>query len=756
MQGPIGATLGTLSASDRAKPENGEWYHVDPHWPSPSDDPVPLTKSKWFNSSGDAAGQAMAKNNSRVAEVGKNGDSSTVHEAGNGSSGGGLGKWLREHLGGGSKGGQDGGVVATKANSGVAVEGSGNEKPFGKTVYASQNLYCSLPRDHGRHAYNGGRKAGHGNSAKLQGHDRQRCASVNHHEKITFGDLGTLTRGGPIYGSEGKTLKKRNRDRRRHSLNEIHEQGRQRRATLVIPADSCNLLESRSPDFSIPDPRFPPPGIMTTSGNDQRFSLDIVRLHGDVEIPRYKFDVTFPMEEIDELEDYFGEEMAEAAEEGTEEVEASGTKETDEFPWDAITVRSDEDEKYEDEYREKKEVGEEEEEEVSLSTTVSTVEKPEEEAPRPEESDHVLAEIPAEDLADREEIVGKLREMLSEKSELRRKNRMLELWVSRHLKKTQQRLTPSDPTKTMEQMEEKYREVLREYKTQVAEILSEQAEMTYDLQTYAQKVQSLEEEDDRIFEGYLNRQKETAVGLIFSKTGRKITEKLMDNLIRRQTARREILARDRHSYVLLQHRLDELNMRLKIAETLGEGMTTMDYEALYIANVNHKDRLDDRDRELEKLRIKYSDMPTFRVTSRSQETHPQLGYTLDKTPFLSWSIRIAETVNAVAQYKEKEECILEDIELEQKQLDEFREANTKVREHLNRAHVALNDVRETLNEKRLSAGLLVAQQELIEMQKVMKLETELKNKIQLIKREIELYEPAKRKMKKKASRTTFA
>ncbi|CAK9797907.1 hypothetical protein ANTQUA_LOCUS1420 [Anthophora quadrimaculata] len=167
----------------------------------------------------------------RQCNRGKNGDTTMVQESGNGSSGGGLGKWLREHLGGGgggSKGGQDGSSPLKPGNASM-VESSGNEKPFGKAVYTSQNLYCSLPREHGRHAYNTGRKTGHGNSVKAQGHDRQRCASVNHHEKTTLSDLGTLTRGGPIYGSEGKTLKKRNRDRRRHSLNETHEQGRQRR-----------------------------------------------------------------------------------------------------------------------------------------------------------------------------------------------------------------------------------------------------------------------------------------------------------------------------------------------------------------------------------------------------------------------------------------------------------------------------------------------------------------------------------------------
>lgn len=40
-------------------------------------------------------------------------------------------------------------------------------------------------------------------------------------------------------------------------------------------------------------------------------------------------------------------------------------------------------------------------------------------------------------------------------------------------------------------------------------------------------------------------------------------------------------------------------------ETLGEGMTTLDYEALHMAHVHYKDKLDERDRELEKLRHKY-------------------------------------------------------------------------------------------------------------------------------------------------------
>lgn len=93
-----------------------------------------------------------------------------------------------------------------------------------------------------------------------------------------------------------------------------------------------------------------------------------------------------------------------------------------------------------------------------------------------------------------------------------------------------------DRTKTMDQMEEIYREELRDYKMQVDEILNRQSELSYDLQSYQEKVEMLREDDRRIFEEFLERQKEISVGLIFSKTGRKITDKLMENLIHRQVS----------------------------------------------------------------------------------------------------------------------------------------------------------------------------------------------------------------------------
>ncbi|KAF7380890.1 hypothetical protein HZH66_014266 [Vespula vulgaris] len=162
----------------------------------------------------------------------KSGDS-YGSDAGNNGSGGGIGKWLREHLGGGSKGSHDIHSALPSKTNGNHANVSNEEKYFARaTICTSQNLYCSLPREHGRHGYNSIRKSPHGNSSKSQGQDRPRSSGSNYHEKFVGGDPGGLTRGGPIYGSEGKSLKKRNRDRRRHSLNEPHVHDRQRRRSL--------------------------------------------------------------------------------------------------------------------------------------------------------------------------------------------------------------------------------------------------------------------------------------------------------------------------------------------------------------------------------------------------------------------------------------------------------------------------------------------------------------------------------------------
>jgi len=85
-----------------------------------------------------------------------------------------------------------------------------------------------------------------------------------------------------------------------------------------------------------------------------------------------------------------------------------------------------------------------------------------------------------------------------------------------------------------EEMEQLYKETLYTYKLRLDNIMEEKARTTSDLQAYESKVQMMRDESARAFDGLLKREREVAIGLIYAKTGRKLTEKTVNELIHRQ------------------------------------------------------------------------------------------------------------------------------------------------------------------------------------------------------------------------------
>lgn len=59
--------------------------------------------------------------------------------------------------------------------------------------------------------------------------------------------------------------------------------------------------------------------------------------------------------------------------------------------------------------------------------------------------------------------------------------------------------------------------------------------------------------------------------------------------------------RDRFKYIYYRHVLEALKKKLRRAESLGPGMTILDYEVLMVDNENYKEKLEDREKVLEKI-----------------------------------------------------------------------------------------------------------------------------------------------------------
>lgn len=98
----------------------------------------------------------------------------------------------------------------------------------------------------------------------------------------------------------------------------------------------------------------------------------------------------------------------------------------------------------------------------------------------------------------------------------------------------QEKVIPVDLTKESEQMEQIYRQTLLTYKQHFDDITERKTWIITDMQSYEDGVQKTRDENVRVFDELLGREREVATGLIYAKTGRMLTEKAVNEITRRQ------------------------------------------------------------------------------------------------------------------------------------------------------------------------------------------------------------------------------
>ncbi|XP_034952479.1 uncharacterized protein, partial [Chelonus insularis] len=140
-----------------------------------------------------------------------------------------FGKWLREHLKGSKSCSHDidNSLDILKSRAGLSESYSStlseSEKVLSRTICTSQNVYCSLPREHRRYSHDTGK-------TNESSRERLRSGSCRLREKVfSSGDVTAITREESIYGTEVKSLRRKNRERRRYSMNEMREYRNHRR-----------------------------------------------------------------------------------------------------------------------------------------------------------------------------------------------------------------------------------------------------------------------------------------------------------------------------------------------------------------------------------------------------------------------------------------------------------------------------------------------------------------------------------------------
>jgi len=98
----------------------------------------------------------------------------------------------------------------------------------------------------------------------------------------------------------------------------------------------------------------------------------------------------------------------------------------------------------------------------------------------------------------------------------------------------QEKVSPADTIKEPEQMEQTYRQTLYTYKQYLDDVTERKIRIAADMESYEDRVQKASDENARVFDELLDREREVATGLIYEKTGRMLTEKAVNEITRRQ------------------------------------------------------------------------------------------------------------------------------------------------------------------------------------------------------------------------------
>jgi chromosome segregation ATPase len=106
------------------------------------------------------------------------------------------------------------------------------------------------------------------------------------------------------------------------------------------------------------------------------------------------------------------------------------------------------------------------------------------------------------------------------------------------------------------------------------------------------------------FDSLIQREREIGTGLINTKTGKVILDRVVDKLISRQTRKLKEINEVRLAFIKLRDRVAAKEAQLQSLETYGQNLNLINYEQLRKENQSYADKIEERDEELQQLQNK--------------------------------------------------------------------------------------------------------------------------------------------------------
>ncbi|KAL0278600.1 UNVERIFIED_CONTAM: hypothetical protein PYX00_000373 [Menopon gallinae] len=226
---------------------------------------------------------------------------------------------------------------------------------------------------------------------------------------------------------------------------------------------------------------------------------------------------------------------------------------------------------------------------VSIASTITEIEETEEER---------LAR------AERERLIDIVRLKLIARTSLRRKNIFLHRKLAEHIKKRRLDHAAKEDPKVQYELTAKYLKRLYHFNEFKESQDGEMRDLAINLRMLKNDTERLEEELKETMDNFMENLKELSTTLVSSRTGKRLNEKMVHRLLKRLTVRNVEKGELRLKYVKMRNKIEEKERELKTMENFGNGLYIMDYEQLKIDNQNYSDKIEEKEEELTKLRVK--------------------------------------------------------------------------------------------------------------------------------------------------------
>ncbi|XP_049819370.1 coiled-coil domain-containing protein 96 isoform X4 [Aethina tumida] len=228
------------------------------------------------------------------------------------------------------------------------------------------------------------------------------------------------------------------------------------------------------------------------------------------------------------------------------------------------------------------------------------IEEEEEEEAESQKSSSITLDEP---VFDREELVAKLSQIMAETEIERSKNHFLEKKILEFMRrrKMESGLRDFDVPEGLDFLR-RYKQQLTAFKNQRDYYNQQYSLLNEELSSAEKRTLKTEKMRNDIQHKLCHREKEIGRGLIHSKTGKAISDQLVENLVNRQNRNFKQISEMRLKYLIAKIRNQKIQDKINKANVIDGDLSLMDYEVMRNLRNAQVEKMEEREDELNKLR----------------------------------------------------------------------------------------------------------------------------------------------------------